>query len=287
MGTMTDETDDEELTVGRAATRLGVTVRALHHWDEIGLAQPSSRSIAGYRLYTGSDIERLSRIIVYRELGLDLEAIGSVLDDPDTDVVAALEAQRAGLAERIEHLSSLSVSLDRMIEAHTRGLLLTEDEQRAALGPGWDPQWPAEARRRYGDTTPWRQYAERSASRTPADWQAVAETNAAFERALAEAMEAGIAPGSPEANALVERHREVFSAYFPVSRSMQVVLGRMYEADPAYAAHYDGVRPGLASWLRRVIDAGARAHGIDPDTATWEDDATTDDRSGCGHAAIG
>lgn len=50
---------------------------------------------------------------------------------------------------------------------------------------------------------------------------------------------------------------------------MQVVLGRMYEADPAFAAHYDGVRTGLAAWLRRSIDASARAHGIDPDTATW------------------
>lgn len=279
MGTMPDERDDEELTVGQAAARIGVTVRALHHWDEIALARPSSRSTAGYRLYTAADVERLRRIVVYRELGLDLDAIGDVLDDPDTDVVAALEAQRAGLAERIEHLGSLSVALDRMIEAHTRGLLLSEDEQRTAFGPGWDPQWPAEARERYGDATAWRQYAERSATRAPEDWEAVAETNAAFERSLAAAMDAGVDPGSADANALVERHREVFSAYFPVSRSRQVVLGRMYEADPAFAAHYDGVRPGLAAWFRRAVDASARVHGLDPDTATWDDDATPDDRS--------
>lgn len=50
---------------------------------------------------------------------------------------------------------------------------------------------------------------------------------------------------------------------------MQVCLGRMYEADPAFAAHYDGIR-GLATWFRRIVDAEARAHGIDPDTATWQ-----------------
>jgi MerR family transcriptional regulator, thiopeptide resistance regulator len=50
---------------------------------------------------------------------------------------------------------------------------------------------------------------------------------------------------------------------------MQVILGRMYEADADFAAHYDGVRPGLAGWLRRVIDANARTHGIDPDSAVW------------------
>jgi hypothetical protein len=44
----------------------------------------------------------------------------------------------------------------------------------------------------------------------------------------------------------------------------------MFEADPAFAAHYDGIRSGLATWFRRIIDASARAHSIDPDTATWQ-----------------
>ena len=69
---------------------------------------------------------------------------------------------------------------------------------------------------------------------------------------------------------LVERHREVFASYFPLTRQMQVCLGRMFEADPAFAAHYDGIRAGLATWFRRIIDASARAHDIDPDTATWQ-----------------
>ncbi|WFR67523.1 MerR family transcriptional regulator [Curtobacterium flaccumfaciens] len=64
-----DDSDAVDLTVGQAAARLGVTVRTLHHWDEIALAQPSSRSAAGYRLYTEGDLERLRRIVVYREAG--------------------------------------------------------------------------------------------------------------------------------------------------------------------------------------------------------------------------
>lgn len=270
MGSMPDHSDAAGLIVGQAAARLGLTVRTLHHWDEIALAQPSSRSAAGYRLYTAGDLERLRRIVVYRELGLGLEAIRGVLDDPDTDVVTALRAQRAQLAERIEHLRTLSGDLDRMIDAHEHGLLMTAEEQTAILGPEWNPQWPAQARQRYGDTAQWQQYAERSASRSPADWQAVAEATDAFDRALAVAMKAGVTPGSPEANALVERHREVFAAYFPITRQMQVCLGRRYEADPAFAAHYDGIHAGLAAWFRRIIDASARAQGIDPDTAIWQ-----------------
>lgn len=265
-----DDSDAAGLTVGQVATRLGPTVRTLHHWDEIALARPSSRSNAGYRLYAANDLERLRRIVVYRELGLGLEDIRRILDGPSAGIVAALRAQQEQLAERIEHLNTLSDDLARMVDAHEQGLLMTAEEQAAAFGPGWNPRWPAEARQLYGDTPEWQQYAERSASRTVADWQAIAHATTTLDQALADAMDDGIEPGSPDADALVERHREAFSAYFPITRQMQVILGRVYEADPAYAAHYDGVRTGLASWLRRIIDASARAHGIDPDTATWQ-----------------
>ncbi|MET8742340.1 MerR family transcriptional regulator [Streptomyces sp. NPDC004728] len=267
---MPDATDAAGLPVGQVSTHLGVTVRALHHWDEIGLARPSLRTAAGYRLYTAGDLERLHRIVVYREIGLGLDRIRAVLDDSAADVPGALRAQRTQVAERIERLQQLGAGLDRMIDAHERGLLLTAEQQAAIFGPQWDPDGPARARQRWGDTTQWRQYAERSASRSPEEWQAVADSVAALDRALADAMDAGVTPGSPEANQLVERHREVFASYFPLTRQMQVCLGRMYEADPAFAAHYDGIRAGLASWFRHIVDADARAHGIDPDTATWE-----------------
>lgn len=270
MVSMPDAADPDGLTVGQVSARLGVTIRALHHWDEIGLARPSLRTVAGYRLYTAGDLERLHRIVVYRELGLGLDRIRAILDDSAADVAAALRAQRAQVAERIDRLQRLSAGLDRMIDAHERGLLLTVEQQAAIFGPRWDPDWPARARERYGDTTQWQQYAERAASRGPEEWQAIADAVAEFDRALGDAMDAGVKPGSPEANRLVERHREVFASYFPLTRQMQVCLGRRYEADPGFAAHYDGIRAGLAPWFRRIIDASARAHGIDPDTATWQ-----------------
>lgn len=91
-----------------------------------------------------------------------------------------------------------------------------------------------------------------------------------LDRALGDALDAGVAPGSPEANQLAERHRAVFASYFHLTRQMQVCLRRRFEADPALAAYYDGIRAGLASWFRRIIDASARAHGIDPDTTAWQ-----------------
>ncbi|WP_281181841.1 MerR family transcriptional regulator [Actinomadura macra] len=258
------------MTVGQVSTRLGVTVRALHHWDEIGLARPSLRTAAGYRFYTADDLERLHRIVIYREIGLGLDGIRAILNDPTIDVPGALRAQRTQVAERIDRLQQLSAGLDRMIDAHEKGLLLTSEQQAMIFGPQWNRDWPVQARQRYGDTTRWLRYAERSAFRGPEEWRAITDAIADLDRALRKAMDAGVTPGSAEANHLVERHREVLASHFPLTRQMQVCLGRMYEADPEFAAHYDGIRAGLATWVRRIIDASARAHDIDPDTATWQ-----------------
>lgn len=58
--------------------------------------------------------------------------------------------------------------------------------------------------------------------------------------------------------------------YFDCTHSMQVILGRMNVDDPEFRSNYDSIEPGLAVWLSEVIDANARAHGVDPETAAWE-----------------
>ena len=75
--TMTDI--DTLLTVGQVADLFGVTVRTLHHYDEIGLVVPSERSRAGYRLYTAADLVRLQHVVVYRRLEFPLEQILSLI----------------------------------------------------------------------------------------------------------------------------------------------------------------------------------------------------------------
>jgi MerR family transcriptional regulator, thiopeptide resistance regulator len=267
---MVDRDVDDGVTVGAAAERAGVTVRTLHHWDEIGLASPSLRSPAGYRRYTEEDVHRLHRVVAYREAGLGLDAVREVLDDATAEIGATLRAQRARLAERFRELEELDERLGRMTEAHERGVLLSDDEQAAVFGPGWDPRGPERARVLWGDSPQWAQFAERAASRTREQWQALTDAMSTLERDLGDALDRGAAPGGPEGGALVERHRETFSHYFPITRQMQVCLARMFESDPGFAAHYDGVRAGLASWFRQAVDASARAHGIDPDTASWQ-----------------
>src|SRR5688572_15101534 len=68
-------------TVGELSRLTGVTVRTLHHYDEIGLVRPSGRTAAGYRLYTEAEVLRLQQVLLFRELGLPLDEIGAAIDE--------------------------------------------------------------------------------------------------------------------------------------------------------------------------------------------------------------
>jgi MerR family transcriptional regulator, thiopeptide resistance regulator len=91
-------------TVGAVATLTGVSVRTLHHYDDIGLVVPSVRTPAGYRGYTDADVERLRLVLTYRAVGLPLEEIRALLDDADADVVENLQRQHALLTEQANRL---------------------------------------------------------------------------------------------------------------------------------------------------------------------------------------
>ena len=103
--------------VKEVARASGLTVRALHHYDSIGLLVPSARSGSGYRLYDDDDLLRLQQILIGRELGLSLEAIRRTLDDPGFDRRAALLAQRTELSARAERATDMIRAIDAALTA--------------------------------------------------------------------------------------------------------------------------------------------------------------------------
>ena len=258
------------MTVGEVSTLLGVSVKALHHWDESGLVHPSRRSDAGYRLYCETDIMRIQQVLVYRQTGMSLADIKEVLDEPGADAVTHLRRQRELLQGQVSHLQQMLLSIDTILDMQQLGGRLSLAETVEIWGTDWDPVYLAEAQAKWGDTEEWAESARRKARMTRADWEQAHSETVALETALAEAMHSGVEPGSPEANALARWHRKDLNRWFEVSTSKQVVIARSYVADERYARYYDKRAPGLAAWLKDVIDAGARSEGVEPATATWE-----------------
>ena len=93
----------------------GVSVRTLHHYDQIGLLVPETRSDAGYRFYAEPQLLRLQQILFYRELDFALKEIAGILDDPEFNITHALESHRKSLVERQTRIDQLLRTIDNTI----------------------------------------------------------------------------------------------------------------------------------------------------------------------------
>lgn len=109
------------LKVGELAQRSGLTVRTLHHYDSIGLLQPSVRSDAGYRLYQRDDVARLQQIQALRKLGMDLKAIKAYLVRADISPLTIVTRQLDLLDRQIEEASRMRTQLALLQSQLQRG----------------------------------------------------------------------------------------------------------------------------------------------------------------------
>ncbi|HEU4869062.1 MAG TPA: MerR family transcriptional regulator [Actinomycetota bacterium] len=250
------------LSVGQVAGVSGVTVRTLHHYDEIGLLSPGERSPAGYRLYNDSDLERLERILFYKELGFPLEDIVNILSDPKAGTADHLRRQHQLLSRRIGRLQAMVSSLEYEMEAQQMGISLTPEERIEIFGDFLDSGYAEEAEERWGGTEPWKESQRKAASYGKADWLRIRQEGGDLERRFVEAMEAGVDPDSPEAMDLAEEHRgQITKWFYECSFEIHRGLGQMYVDDPRFKARYDGIAPGLAEYSRDAFAANAERHG--------------------------
>ena len=116
-------------TVSQLAEMAGVSVRTQHHNDHIDLLKPSSRTVAGYRLYGERDLLRLQQILFFKELDFPLSEIRAILDDPEFDQIEALENHRRLLQGRAERLTHLLRTIDKTIQRLTEDNMTMTDEE--------------------------------------------------------------------------------------------------------------------------------------------------------------
>jgi DNA-binding transcriptional MerR regulator len=247
--------------VGQVAGFAGITVRTLHHYDDIGLLAPSERSHAGHRRYSDADLDRLQQILFYRELGFPLEEVAALLDDPDADPREHLRRQHELLTVRIEKLRKMAEAVEQAMEARRMGLNLTPEEKFEVFGD-YDPeQYEDEVRERWGGTDAYRQSQQRAASYTKEDWQRIQREYDEVNQRFVALMEAGEPADSEAAMDAAEEARQWMSRnHFECGYEMHVCLGEMYVTDERFTQNIDKAKPGLAAYLRDAIVANAARH---------------------------
>lgn len=267
----TRDGDGTELTIGEAAELLGITVRALRHWESIDLLVPSWRTLGGHRLYVDADLERAQRILVYREIGLPLAEVRGLVDG-DGDAREHLERQRRLLVDRASHLRRIIGAVDEMLEEMSMndGKNTTMDARAAAekFGGGWRQDFADEAEARWGDTEAWEQSQQANANRTEEEWAQMYADQEALVAKLAQAIGDDVDPDSELGREVSALHRAGVEKHYECGYGRQVILARMYLVDERFHEAYGGVEP--TKWLVAAIEADARAHGVDPEAASWD-----------------
>jgi DNA-binding transcriptional MerR regulator len=246
------------ITVGELSRLTGLTVRALHHYDEIGLVRPSQRTAAGYRLYDEADVLRLQQVMVLRELGVPLDEIGAAID-AETDRAAMLRRHRAALADKRGRLDAMLAAVDAALEVLEKGATQMQPEDWKAMFDGFDPaEHEAEAQQRWGHTDAYKESARRTKQYGKPEWEAIRSESEAIYARLAELMRRGAAASDPAVQAAVEDHRRHLERWFyPCSAQMHRGLGEMYVADPRFTATLDKQGgAGFAQFFRDAIAAG-------------------------------
>jgi DNA-binding transcriptional MerR regulator len=250
------------LTVKQVAKVSGVSIRALHHYDEIGLLKPASIGRNGYRYYGREELLRLQQILLHRELDIPLGEIRAILDDPKFNQLEALQAQRDKLALEAKRYARLVRTIDRTI-ADLNG----ENAMRnAELYKGISAEKQAEYEKwlveKYGGDMPERIAVSRKKydSLSQAEKDALNTELAEVETAWADAMKNGVPADSKSLDPLLRRHRDWVAAMWnkPCPPEAYSGLADLHLGHPDFVSRYEAFGEGFSDYHAASMRAYAK-----------------------------
>jgi len=253
-----------ELTVKQLASISGVTVRTLHHYDEIGLLRPAFVGTNGYRYYGRTEQLRLQQILFHRELGVPLSAIAELLGLEGENQLAILTEHRQKLEDERERYRVLIQTVDRTIENFRGETHMANADLYKGFSPEKQGGYEAWLIERYG--APMLEGIEHSrasyARMAPTEQEALGRELQEVEAALAGAMRQGVDPASQGVNALIRRHRAWVAAMWgrPCSAERYSGLAQLYLSHPDFVARYEHLEPGFAEYLASAMKLHAQSH---------------------------
>ena len=237
------------MTVREVSKVSGVSIRALHHYDHIGLLPATKVTEAGYRLYDEEVLERLHHILLFKELQFSLKEIKEILDSPDFDRSKALEQQIQLLELRKEHLENL-IDLARGIKAIGVNKMNFETFDTKKID-----EYAAEAKASWGKTDAYKEYEQKSKGRSKETQQ---KLNVEMMEIFAEFGKIkDQSPESKESIALAKRlQNHISEHYYKCTDEILVSLGMMYAGGGDFTTNIDKVGgEGTAMFACEAIKA--------------------------------
>lgn len=234
-------------TVNEVSKLTGISVRTLHHYDDIGLLKPTAVTESGYRLYDDAALERLQHILLFKELQFPLKDIKEILESPDFDRNKALEQQIELLTMKKEHLENL------ILFARGMKALGVKNMDFSAFDTKKLDEYAAEAKKTWGKTEAYKEFEEKSKGRTQEETKDISDGLMQMFVTFGEMKEMNPADGTVQKQ--VKRLQDYITAHF-YNCTPQILygLGQMYAAGGEFTENIDktgGV--GTAEFASKAI----------------------------------
>ena len=236
------------MTVHEVSKLAGVSIRTLQYYDSIGLLPPAEYTGAGYRLYDDTALETLQQILLFRELEFPLKEIRDILRSPAFDRQKALSQQIELLQLKKEHLEKL-IELARGIQSAG----VKQEMDFSAFDTKKIDEYAAQAKASWGETPEYKEYEEKSGSRTREEENTFARQMMAIFAEIGEHRDGD--PASEPVQALVAKLQDFISKhYYTCSGKILSGLGQMYAAGGEMTATIDKAGgEGTAVFVSKAI----------------------------------
>ena len=225
--------------IGELARRTGLTVRTLHHYDEIGLLSPAERSDGGHRVYDEADVQRLYRIVSLRSLGFPLDAIAQALDSQAFDPKAAVDDHLRRLEAQIAQEQQLLDKLRMLRQRLDADDFLTTIEEITMRERYYTPEQLDQLEQRR------QALGEDAIKDVEREWGEIFAT-------LKQEMDKGTDPADPRLRPIGERSRELLDMFTGGDPGIQASLKRMYETEGPEKASRGMADPAVFEYLAQV-----------------------------------
>jgi DNA-binding transcriptional MerR regulator len=229
--------------IGELARRTGLTVRTLHHYDEIGLLSPAERSDGGHRVYAEADVQRLYRIVSLRSLGFPLDAIAQALDSQAFDPKAAVDDHLRRLEAQIAQEQQLLDKLRMLRQRLDADDFLTTIEEITMRERYYTPEQLDQLEQRR------QQLGEDAIKDVEREWSEIFAT-------LKQEMDSGTDPADPRLRPIGDRSRELIEMFTGGDPGIQASLKNMYDTEGPEKASRGMADPAVFAYLAQVRAAG-------------------------------
>ncbi len=241
-------------TVKKLSAISGVSVRALHWYDEIGLLKPAYYAENGYRYYEEEQLLLLQQILFYRELGFPLNDIKGLLEGSDFDVVKALNSHRKALVENLASTKVLIKTIDKTL-SHLRGKKMKQEELFYGFDSAKQKGYEAEISGKYGKTA--EKLMAESKKNTKAwkqtDFDKFKSDGDRLNKALAAAIEDELEADSDAVQELVKEHHHMIKSFYTPTKEVYQGLGDLYCEHADFRKMYESYNPRLPEFLATAM----------------------------------